>query len=111
MSTSVRRICFALMHIRFLILVAALLVSTALTCQAGGTYRTGPMFVFPDYADTITAGTPSVPLPSMQNETAGDFVAAAEGDSAMTKHVAAADRRILGKVLGDGFASPRRSTP
>jgi hypothetical protein len=74
MSTSVRRIRFALMHIRFLILVAALLVSTALTCQAGGTYRNGPMFVFPDDADTIKAGMPSVSLPSMQNETAGDFV-------------------------------------
>jgi hypothetical protein len=35
------------------------------------------------------------------------LVAAAEGDSAIKEHVVAADRRILGKALGDGFAWER----
>jgi len=62
------------MHIRFLILITALSASTASTCHAGGTYRNGPMFVFPDDVKTVKAGMPSVHLPSMPHVTAADLV-------------------------------------
>jgi hypothetical protein len=56
------------MRVRFVILITALSVSTASTCQAGGTYRNGPMF--PD-AKVAQAGMPSLPMP---NVTARDLV-------------------------------------
>jgi hypothetical protein len=62
------------MHIRFMILVTALSASAASTSYAGGTYRNGPMFVFPDEVKTVRAAMPSVPTPSMPAVTAGDFV-------------------------------------
>jgi hypothetical protein len=62
------------MRIRFLILLSALSASAWSTCQAGGTYRNGPMFVFPDDVQVVKAGVPSIPLPSMPNVTAGDLV-------------------------------------
>ena len=62
------------MHIRFLILVTVLAASAGSTCQAGGTYRNGPMFVFPDDVRTVKAGMPSVSLPSMPNVTTADLV-------------------------------------
>ena len=62
------------MRIRFLTLATAFSVSTWSICQAGGTYRNGPMFVFPHEAKVVRAGMPSVPLPSMPNLTARDLV-------------------------------------
>ena len=62
------------MRIRFLILIIALSVSTGSTCQAGGTYRNQPMFVFPDDVKAVKAGMPSVPLPSMPSVTARDLL-------------------------------------
>jgi len=62
------------MHIRFLILATALSASVASTCHAGGTYRNGPMFAFPDDVKIVKAGMPSIPLPSMHNVTAVDLV-------------------------------------
>jgi hypothetical protein len=62
------------MRIRFLMLVTSLSISTWSTYQAGGTYRNGPMFVFPDDVQVVKAGVPSIPLPSMSNVTARDLV-------------------------------------
>jgi hypothetical protein len=62
------------MRIRCLILVTGLSISAGSTCQAGGTYRNGPMFTFPDEPKVVQAGMPSVPLPSMPHLTTRDFV-------------------------------------
>ena len=62
------------MHIRFLILVTALSFPAASTCEAGGTYRNGPMFVFPDEPKVVQAGMPSILLPSTPHVTARDLV-------------------------------------
>lgn len=63
------------MRIRPLILLSTLSMCTWSSCQAGGTYRNGPMFVFPNEVKTERATMRSVsPLASTPDTTVRDLL-------------------------------------